>query len=116
MQWDLAMIEPGLHLRVGPTLQADSILEFTMDPVQDRDRYLMEEPSTGTFKLTERASSILSRSIHISDITDSPIEQPLDKIFSCFYYFLHVFHVFSNNGSASTNETIHYSISTWSQI
>lgn len=49
MQWDLAMIEPGLHLRVGPTLQADSVLEFTMDPVQDRDRYLMEEPSTGKF-------------------------------------------------------------------
>lgn len=49
MQWDLAMIEPGLQLRVGPTLQADSVLEFTMDNVQDRDRYLTEEPSTGTF-------------------------------------------------------------------
>lgn len=48
MQWDLAMIEPGLRLRVGPTLQTDSVLEFTMDSVQDRDRFLTEEPSTGT--------------------------------------------------------------------
>lgn len=50
MQWDLTMIEPGLVLRVGPTSDANSMLEFVMDPNQDRgDRY-SEEPSTGNFR------------------------------------------------------------------
>lgn len=57
MQWDLSMIEPGLQLRVGPTLQADSVLEFAMDPVQNHDRYLMEEPSTGIKRILPIHSS-----------------------------------------------------------
>lgn len=48
LQWDLGIIQPGLCLRVGPTVDSNSILEFVMDPNKDRgDRYLMEEPSTG---------------------------------------------------------------------
>lgn len=48
LQWDLPMIEPGLCMRVGPTADSNSVLEFVIDPSQDRgDRYLMEEPSTG---------------------------------------------------------------------
>lgn len=51
LQWDLGMIEPGLCLRVGPTSDANSVLEFVMDPTQDRgDRYSTEEPSTGNFR------------------------------------------------------------------
>lgn len=50
LQWDLSMIEPGLMLRVGPTSDANSMLEFVMDPDQERgDRYSIEEPSTGNF-------------------------------------------------------------------
>lgn len=48
LQWDLAMIEPGLVLRVGPTSDANSVMEFVMDPNHDRgDRYAVDEPSTG---------------------------------------------------------------------
>lgn len=48
LQWDLGMIEPGLLLRVGPTSDANSVLEFIMDPNHDRgDRYFVDEPSTG---------------------------------------------------------------------
>lgn len=51
LQWDLSMIEPGLCLRVGPTSDANSMLEFVMDPTQDRgDRYSVDEPSTGNFR------------------------------------------------------------------
>lgn len=52
LQWDLSMIEPGLMLRVGPTSDANSMLEFVMDPDQERgDRYSVEEPSTGNFRV-----------------------------------------------------------------
>lgn len=48
LQWDLGMVEPGLVLRVGPTADTNSVLEFVMDPNQDRgDRYAIDEPSTG---------------------------------------------------------------------
>lgn len=48
LQWDLDMIQPGLCMRIGPTTDSNSILEFVIDPHKDRgDRYLMEEPSTG---------------------------------------------------------------------
>lgn len=48
LQWDLAIIEPGLCLRIGPSVESTSMLEFIMDPNHDRgDRYLHEEPSTG---------------------------------------------------------------------
>lgn len=51
LQWDLSMIEPGLMLRVGPTSDANSMLEFVMDPDADRgDRYSVEDPSTGNFR------------------------------------------------------------------
>lgn len=54
LQWDLSMIEPGLCLRVGPTSQTNSVLEFVMDPNQDRgDRYSLDEPSTGTFAFSK---------------------------------------------------------------
>ncbi|XP_055300437.1 uncharacterized protein LOC129567496 [Sitodiplosis mosellana] len=47
LQWDLGIVEPGLCLRVGPTSDANSVLEFVMDPNQDRgDRYSVDEPST----------------------------------------------------------------------
>lgn len=48
LQWDLRGIYPGLCLRVGPTADSNSVLEFVMDPNLERgDRYLVEEPSTG---------------------------------------------------------------------
>lgn len=48
LQWDLGMLQPGLCLRVGPTPESSSMLEFVMDPNQDRgDRYVNEDPSTG---------------------------------------------------------------------
>lgn len=53
LQWELSMIEPGLMLRVGPTSDANSMLEFVMDPDQDRgDRYSVEDPSTGNFRFS----------------------------------------------------------------
>lgn len=52
LQWDLSMIEPGLMLRVGPTSDANSMLEFVMDPDQERgDRYSVEDPSTGNISI-----------------------------------------------------------------
>lgn len=51
LQWDLSMIEPGLLLRIGPTSDANSVLEFVMDPNRDRgDQYLVGERSTGMLK------------------------------------------------------------------
>lgn len=51
LQWELSMIEPGLCMRVGPTADTNSVLEFVMDPTQDRgDRYSVDEPSTGNFR------------------------------------------------------------------
>lgn len=48
LQWDLSMLQPGLCLRIGPTSDSNSVLEFVMDPSLDRgDRYLAAEPSTG---------------------------------------------------------------------
>lgn len=48
LQWDLGMIQPGLCLRIGPSVASNSMLEFIMDPNHDRgDRYIQEEPSTG---------------------------------------------------------------------
>lgn len=53
LQWDLSMLQPGLCLRIGPTSDSSSILEFVMDPSLDRgDRYLTEEPSTGAYLST----------------------------------------------------------------
>lgn len=50
LQWDLSVLQPGLCLRIGPTSDSNSILEFVMDPSLDRgDRYLSEEPSTGGY-------------------------------------------------------------------
>lgn len=58
LQWDLAMIEPGLCLRVGPTSDANSVLEFVMDPTQDRgDRYSVDEPSTGNFRFQIKSAA-----------------------------------------------------------
>lgn len=53
LQWDLSMIEPGLCLRVGPTSNANSMLEFVMDPNQDRGGYSLDEPSTGNFRFQQ---------------------------------------------------------------
>lgn len=48
LQWDLGAVQPGLCLRIGPTPESSSMLEFIMDPNQDRgDRYVNEDPSTG---------------------------------------------------------------------
>lgn len=53
LQWDLSMLQPGLCLRVGPTSDSNSLLEFVIDPNLDRgDRYLSEEPSTGDYLFT----------------------------------------------------------------
>lgn len=51
LQWDLSTIQPGLCLRIGPSPESTSMLEFVMDPRHDRgDRYINEEPpSTGTY-------------------------------------------------------------------
>lgn len=54
LQWDLSVIEPGLQLRIGPTAQANSVLEFAMTPSQDRDRYSSEEPSTGNIRIENK--------------------------------------------------------------
>lgn len=49
LQWDLGYLQSGLCLRIGPTTESNSMLEFIMDPNHDRgDRYMHEEePSTG---------------------------------------------------------------------
>lgn len=50
MQWDLGMIYPGLCLRVGPSSDSNSVLEFMMDPDTERggdNRYMQEDTSTG---------------------------------------------------------------------
>lgn len=48
LQWDLSVIQPGLCLRIGPSTESTSMLEFVMDPRHDRgDRY-DEPPSAGT--------------------------------------------------------------------
>lgn len=54
MQWDLSMIYPGLCLRVGPSSDSNSVLEFMMDPNTDRgdNRYMQEDTSTGNIYLT----------------------------------------------------------------
>lgn len=47
----MATIYPGLQMRVGPSLGANGMLEFVLDPDLSRDdRYLGEEPSTGKEK------------------------------------------------------------------
>lgn len=84
LQWDLSMIEPGLLLRVGPTSDQNSVLEFVMDPHHDRgDRYHVEDPSTGkTFILSNhqrKASRIqykqaISHILHIFIARDTWIE------------------------------------------
>lgn len=54
LQWDLSTIHPGLCMRIGPYSDSNSVLEFVVDPNMDRgmgDRYLVEEPSTGTVEL-----------------------------------------------------------------
>lgn len=55
LQWDMSGVHPGLCLRVGPYSDSNSVLEFVIDPNIDRgsegDRYLVEEPSTGTSTL-----------------------------------------------------------------
>lgn len=51
LQWELGGIHPGLCMRIGPYSDSNSVLEFVVDPNIDRgmgDRYLAEEPSTGT--------------------------------------------------------------------
>lgn len=59
LQWDLSSIQPGLCLRIGPTTDSNSMLEFVIDPALDRgDRYLSEEPSTGWFALTTESTAI----------------------------------------------------------
>lgn len=52
------MIEPGLMLRVGPTSDANSVLEFVMDPNHDRgDRYDIEAPSTGKLSFSKSSKN-----------------------------------------------------------
>ncbi|KAL5284813.1 hypothetical protein ACFFRR_006868 [Megaselia abdita] len=50
LEWHLDKIHPGLMLRVGPTSDANSMLEFVMDSNQrfydHNDGYLPDEPST----------------------------------------------------------------------
>ncbi|XP_055383040.1 uncharacterized protein LOC129613119 [Condylostylus longicornis] len=48
LQWDLNGIYPGLQLRIGPSADTTSVLEFALDPqVESNERnYLAEEPST----------------------------------------------------------------------
>lgn len=51
LEWHLDKIHPGLMLRVGPTSDASSMLEFVMDSSQrfydHNDGYIPEEQSTG---------------------------------------------------------------------
>lgn len=71
LQWDLSMIEPGLCLRVGPTSDANSVLEFVMDPTQDRgDRYSNDEPSTGNFRfqLSDKLYALVKPPNHVNSI------------------------------------------------
>lgn len=80
LQWDLSVIEPGLMLRVGPTSDANSMLEFVMDPNQDRgDRYLVDEPSTGTVKLS------------FSNFIKEPSRINVQK--KCHFYSTYLLHV-----------------------
>lgn len=49
LQWDLSNIHSGLCMRIGPTAESTSMLEFVIDPHMDRgDRYLIDDTSTGT--------------------------------------------------------------------
>lgn len=51
LEWHLDKIHPGLMLRVGPTSDTNSMLEFVMDPSQrffdHTEGFLLDEPSTG---------------------------------------------------------------------
>lgn len=47
MQWDMSTLQPGLSMRIGPTLTENGVLEFVLDP-RIRDREIIDhEPSTG---------------------------------------------------------------------
>lgn len=48
--WDMGIIYPGLKLKIGPTLGANGVLEFVMDPGStghNDERSFYEEKSTG---------------------------------------------------------------------
>lgn len=49
LQWDMAIIYPGLKLKVGPTLGANGVLEFVLDPsaANDERTFHEHEKSTG---------------------------------------------------------------------
>lgn len=51
LEWHLDNIHPGLMLRIGPTSDANSILEFVMDSSETyydhREGFILDEPSTG---------------------------------------------------------------------
>lgn len=50
LQWDLGMIHSGLCLRIGPSASSNSLLEFVIDPNNERgDRYMEDEHSTGKY-------------------------------------------------------------------
>ncbi|XP_055585980.1 uncharacterized protein LOC129738745 [Uranotaenia lowii] len=47
LMWDMGIIYPGLKLKIGPTLGANGVLEFVMDPgVLNDERSFHEEKST----------------------------------------------------------------------
>lgn len=51
LQWDLSSIQSGLCMRIGPTSESTSMLEFVIDPNMDRgDRYLYDD-TTGILEL-----------------------------------------------------------------
>ncbi|XP_052562066.1 uncharacterized protein LOC120430148 [Culex pipiens pallens] len=54
LQWDMAIIYPGLKLKVGPTLGANGVLEFVLDPSAATDERTFHEHEKSTARVLTR--------------------------------------------------------------
>lgn len=108
LQWDLSMVEPGLLLRVGPTADTNSVLEFVMDPNHDRgDRFHVEDPSTGTnfqFRIIKESNRGICSHIYC---TSRKIEISREKIMPFRVINFFVFLSFIYLSSKKQNNHLH---------
>lgn len=89
LQFDLSMIEPGLLCRIGPTSDANSVLEFVMNPNHDRgDRYHIEEPSTGKLSFSNHQRSRKTTFSHIHCTSRKLKSDFVTKTSRIFFYFI----------------------------
>lgn len=51
IQWDMGRIYPGLQLKIGPSLGANSVMEFYMDPGAQYDERMHYEEQHSTGKI-----------------------------------------------------------------